>query len=113
LKVRGDIRGGQGSVTERIIGEALRWPGVYCAKGHFGSVELRVGRRELGHLHADAVADVPLPSELMDQRLKDGVGVDNERQHDSGWVAVALETEEDVQDALALLRGNYERAQAE
>jgi RNA polymerase sigma factor (sigma-70 family) len=81
----------EGSVAERIISEALSWPGVSRGEGHFGSVVLRLGSRELGHLHGDAVADVP-------------TGRD-----DACWVAVALETEEGIQRALALLRSNYER----
>jgi RNA polymerase sigma factor (sigma-70 family) len=105
----GEAPGRQGSGIERIISEALSWPGVYRAKGHFGSVELRVGERELGHLHGDAVADVPIPSELQDQPVRDQAALEHEPQHDSDWVTVALETEEGVQRALALLRANYER----
>jgi len=86
----------EGSVADRIINEALSWPGVSRAQGHFGSVVLRVGSRELGHLHGDAVADVPLAPE-------------HQRRHDPEWVAIPLDTEERVQQALALLRGNYER----
>ena len=103
------VRGRQGSVAERIITEALSWPGVYRASGRFGSVVLRVGRRELGHLHGDAVADVPLAPRLRDRVVKDGVAPEHQSRHDSGWVTVPLETEEGVQQALALLRGNYER----
>jgi hypothetical protein len=60
-------------------------------QGPVGSVVLRAGRRELGHLHGDAVVDVPLAAE-----------------RDSDWVTVQLATEDGVQQALALLRGNYE-----
>jgi RNA polymerase sigma factor (sigma-70 family) len=105
----GFVRGRRGSVAERITSEALSWPGVYSATGHFGSVVLRLGRRELGHLHGDAVADVPLPPTARDQVVKDGPAL----ERDSGWVTVPLETEEGVQQALALLRGNYQRGQAE
>jgi RNA polymerase sigma factor (sigma-70 family) len=88
------LRTRQGSFGERIISEALSWPGVGRETGDFGSVVLRLGPRELGHLHGDAVADVPI------------------ERDDPGWVAVPLETEEDVQRALALLRANYQREQA-
>jgi Family of unknown function (DUF5519) len=98
----------QGSVAERIVGEALNWPGVYRAKGHFGSVVLRVGRRELGHLHGGAVADVPVAPPLGDQVVKEGPALERE----PGWVSVPLETEEGIQQALALLRANYERRRA-
>jgi RNA polymerase sigma factor (sigma-70 family) len=103
------VRGRQGSVAERIITEALSWPGVHRAKGHLGSVVLRVGQRELGHLHGDAVADVPLAPWMRDQLTKDTTPEGLQPRHDSGWITVPLETEEAVQQALALLRGNYER----
>jgi hypothetical protein len=106
------LRVRQGSAAERIISEALSWPGVSRAKGQLGSVMLRVGRRELGHLHGDAVADVPLPRKMQDQLVKDGSELEHQSRLDSGWVTVPLETEEGVQHALVLLRGNYERGQA-
>jgi len=111
LSVLRFVRARQGSVAERIIGEALSWQGVDRARGEFGAVVLRLGARELGHLHGDAVADVPLPPGLVDQLVHGGTA-EYECQHDSGWVAIQLETEEGVQQALALLRGNYERALA-
>jgi Family of unknown function (DUF5519) len=101
----GFLRGRAGSVAERIITEALSWPGVYHVQGEFGSVVLRLGRRELGHLHGDAMAAVPIPPKLRDQLINDRVALERE----PGWVSVPLETEEGVQQALALLRGNYER----
>ncbi len=106
------LRGRQGSVAERIISETLSWPGVHREKGEFGSVVLRLGRRELGHLHGDAAADVPLPPKLQDHLVKDETALEHQWRHDSGWVSLPLETEEGVQKALALLRANYERGQA-
>ena len=103
------FRGREGPIAERIITEALDWPGVWRAKGHLGSVVLRVGRRELGHLHGDVVADVPLSPEPQDQLVKDGVALEDQQPHESGWIKISLETEEGVQQALALLRANYER----
>jgi RNA polymerase sigma factor (sigma-70 family) len=104
------LSGRQGSVGERIITEALSWPGVDRAKGDFGAVVLRVGRRELGHLHGDAVVDVPLPPKLVDQPE---AAPELERRDEPGWIAVPLESEEAVQHALALLRANYERGKAQ
>ena len=104
----GNVRGRQGSIAERIINEALSWPGVHRQTGHFGSVKLRAGRRELGHLHGDAVADIPLPPELRDQAVEEGVAL----ERDPGWVTVPLDVEDGIPHALALLRANYEREQA-
>jgi Family of unknown function (DUF5519) len=100
----------EGAGADRIISEALSWPGVDSATGEFGSVVFRVGRRELGHLHGDAVADLPLAPELQDHLVEDSVALGQQRPHDPGWVTVPLGTEDGVQRALALLRANYERA---
>jgi RNA polymerase sigma factor (sigma-70 family) len=105
----GYLRGSPGSAADRITSEALSWPGVDRARGEFGSMVFRVGRRELGHLHGDAVADVPIPPNLRDQLVKDGLAL----ERDADWVTVPLETEEGVEQALALLRRNYERGQAD
>jgi hypothetical protein len=104
------VRTRRGSAAERIITEALSWPGVHRAKGQFGSVELRFGEHELGHLHGDAVADVPLPPELQDQLVNEAVAPEHQRRQAAGWATVTLETEAAVQEALRLLRSNYERA---
>jgi hypothetical protein len=75
LNLLSTILGGQGPVAERIISEALTWPGVYREKGQFGSIVLRVAQRELGHLRGDAVVEVPLSPELQAQLVKDGVAL--------------------------------------
>jgi hypothetical protein len=110
LSLLGYLRVRQGSAAERVITEALSWPGVHRAEGQFGSVVLGVGRRELGHLHGEAVVDVPISAKLRDQLAKDAVAPQDQRRQDPGWATVPLETDEDVQHALALLRSNYERA---
>jgi RNA polymerase sigma-70 factor (ECF subfamily) len=103
LRPLDQVRGSQGSIAERIISEALSWPGVDRAEGHLGSVMLRVGGHELGHLHAGAVADVPLaPRPLGDEGAA-------HVPRDSDWVTVPLQTEEGASQALALLRANYEQ----
>jgi RNA polymerase sigma factor (sigma-70 family) len=102
------LRVRQGSVAERIISEALSWPGVYREEGHLGSVVLRVRGREVGHLHGDAVADVPLAPELRDHLVAGEATHEDQWQHESGWVRVLLETDEGAQQARALLRVSYE-----
>jgi len=106
------LRAREGSVAERVIAEALSWPGVYRETGQLGAVALRLGRHELGHLHGDAVTDVPLEPPLQHQLIKDGVLQDHELERDSGWATIPIETDEGVRKALALLRVNYEHARA-
>jgi hypothetical protein len=96
---------------ERIVFEVSSWRGVTTAPHRFGGVELRLGRRELGHLHGDRFADLPFPRRVRDEL----VAAERARPHhvlpDSGWVTVPIVAEE-VEPVIELFRLAYERASA-
>jgi hypothetical protein len=95
----------------RIEREVAGWEGVTVAPHRFGGVEFRLGRRELGHLHGDALADLPFPRRIADMLVVTGRA---ERHHvlpDSGWVTKRIRTGEDVDETIELFRLAYERAQ--
>ena len=50
-----------GLVRERIEREVGSWDGVTVSPHRYGGIEFRRGRRELGHLHGDRLADLPFP----------------------------------------------------
>lgn len=58
--------------SDVIIEEVTSWPGVEIGEGNFGSVLFRVGRRELGHLHGDTLADLPFTRALRDELIARG-----------------------------------------
>jgi hypothetical protein len=93
-----------------IIDEVTSWPGVETATGNFGSVVLRVGKRELGHLHGDRLADIPFTRTIRDELLAKGEIVPHRPLPDSGWGSRHIRTEADVRAVIALLRMQYERA---
>jgi Luciferase len=94
---------------EEVVGS---WDGV-TAEGHrFGGIEFRVGKRELGHLHKDHLADFPFTMKLRDDLIEAG-RVD--RHHvlpETGWASRRIRDENDVADVIALFRLQYERATA-
>jgi hypothetical protein len=97
--------------AEHIQTELQGWPGVEAGHGRFGSVRFTLGRRELGHVHGDEIADLPLRHEIADVLIAAG----RARPHrwtrpGSGWVTVELRSEEDVKEAIELMRSTYERA---
>ena len=97
--------------SDRIEQEVAGWDGVTVAPHRFGGVEFRLGRRELGHLHGDALADLPFPRRIADMLVETGRA---ERHHvlpDSGWVTKRIRTGEDVEETIELFRLAYERAQ--
>lgn len=51
----------------RIAAAVMAWPGVERAPNRFGGIEFRLGKRELGHLHGDALVDLPFPHKVRDE----------------------------------------------
>jgi hypothetical protein len=102
----------QPSRARRITDEVLSWAGTTAAPHRFGGVELRLGRREIGHLHGDEVADVPFPRRVRDRLVADGRAAAHHWLPDSGWVTFRMTRDEDVPQALELLRLSYDRALA-
>jgi hypothetical protein len=97
--------------TAEQIGEAVRsWPGVDAAPHRFGGIEFRLGRRELGHLHGDRIADLPFPRRVRDQLVADGRARPHHVLPDSGWITVSIRSPEEADRAIALFRMAYERA---
>jgi hypothetical protein len=98
---------------ERITAEVTSWPGVETGTGERGEFSIRLGRRELGHLHGDHALHIGFPKdvwhELHDQGRIDYHPVFPGRP---GYASRRIAGEEDVRDAIALLRLNYDRAVA-
>jgi len=91
--------------------EVLNWPGVTSEPGRFGAVAFRYGKREIGHIHRDRVADLPLTAEMREDIISRG----RARPHRAGvkgYISYPLEEQEDVSEVLEILGRNYERAKA-
>jgi luciferase-like monooxygenase len=96
---------------QEVIDAAMAWPGVSSHPHRFGGVELRLGGRQLGHLHGDEIADIPLPRSLRDELVAQGRVRTHRWRPDSGWVTVDLDGEAGRAEAIRLLRVGYDRAQ--
>ena len=99
-------------ISETIERELLSWPDVTVGQHRFGGREFRIGKREIGHLHGIAVADLPFPRAIRDELVSSGKDSPPHHVPDSGWISFHLHGEEDVPFALALFRRNYERIHA-
>jgi hypothetical protein len=100
----------QASASRRITEEVTSWPGVTAGLGSRGEFGFRVGGREIGHLHGDHAAHFGFPkkvwAELFEQGRIDYHPVFPGRP---GFGSRRIETAEDVDDVIALIRLNYER----
>jgi hypothetical protein len=98
------------SAHDEIRAEVLGWDGVTEHPHRFGGVEFRLGRRELGHLHSDRLADLPFRRSIRDMLVETGRAKPHHVLPDSGWVSKPICDEHDVGEAIALFRLSYERA---
>ena len=99
------------SARERISAAVESWAGVETGPGRFGSIRFTIGRRELGHLHGDEIADLPLRPETAQELIAAG----DAREHrytpeGSGWVTIELGSDDDADRVIALMRESYQRA---
>ena len=94
----------------RIEREVAGWEGVTVHPHRFGGVEFRLGRRELGHLHGDRLADLPFKRTIRDMLVETGRARAHHVLPDSGWISKRIRTDEDVAEVIELFRLSYERA---
>jgi hypothetical protein len=95
--------------SERIREVVGSWPNVTVTPHRFGGVEYRVGRRELGHIHGDRLADLPFPVRIRDELVAEHRAEPHHIMPESGWVSYWMRTDDDAAGAIELFRLNYER----
>lgn len=99
------------STAEQITAAVQSWPGVEAAPHRFGGVEFRVGRRELGHLHGNRIADLPFPRRVRDELIAEGRARPHHVLPNSGWITVSIRSDDEAAQAIGLFRMAYQRAQ--
>ena len=95
---------------EQITKVVLGWEGVTAQPHRFGGTEYRLGRRELGHIHADYMLDIPFPKKVRDEVVAVGHALPHHLLPETGWVSFYIRVPVDIQAAIALLRQSFELA---
>jgi len=97
--------------AQRITEEVTSWPGVEAGPGRRGEFAFRVGRREIGHLHGDRAAHFSFPKQTWAELHEAGRITDHPVfPGREGPASRAIRSATDVDDVIALMRLNYERA---
>jgi len=96
--------------SKQITAEVTSWPGVTAGPGRRGESAFRLGRRELGHLHGDRAAHFAFPKDVWAELRRQERIVHHPVFPDAiGPAARAIESQDDVQEVIALMRLNYDR----
>ena len=99
--------------SERITGEVTAWQGVEAGPGSRGELAFKVGSREIGHLHGDYAAHFGFPKQVWRELFEQGrIDYHPVFPGRPGFGARRIETDDDVNDVIALMRLNYERVVA-
>jgi hypothetical protein len=98
----------------KTAGELIRetvsaWPGVTVLPHRFGGTEYLYGKKEMGHVHGDRLADLPLPRRIRDQVIAGGLAKPHHILPETGWVSVWMDRLEDAGGVIELFRMQYER----
>jgi len=97
------------AAREAVCAAVASWEGVTTHDHRFGGLELRLGRRELGHLH-ETIADLPFPRGVRDTLVAEGRARPHHVLPQSGWVTVSMRTASEIANVIELFRRNYDRA---
>lgn len=98
------------SASKQIIETLLTWDGVEAHPHRFGGTEFRIGRREIGHIHGDHLVDIPFPKRVRDEIVANGLAEPHHILPETGWISFYLRKEDDIENAIGLLRRSYDIA---
>jgi hypothetical protein len=88
--------------------EVLSWQNTSISIHKFGGVQFNGSHRELGHIHGNGLLDVSLSRARKAALMERYPIKDHHVFKNSGWVSFLIQTEEDKQIAISLLRNAYE-----
>jgi Family of unknown function (DUF5519) len=93
---------------ERLHAALSGWPGITTRAGRFGSVLYELEGREVGHVHGESHADLPMPLPLRHALVAEGRARAHHFLPNSGWVTVPLNGGQAVDGVLEVFRLNYD-----
>jgi len=98
------------TASEQITDTVTAWPGVEAGYGKRGEWSFRVRGHEVGHLHGDHAAHFAFGKELGMSLRERGMVVDHPVfPGKNAMAARRIDTQEDVDEVIELMRINYDR----
>lgn len=95
---------------EKINRAMMECEGVMAGEHRFGGTEYKLGKSEIGHVHGNHLVDIPFPMKIRNEVIEKGEALPHHVLPESWWVSVYLKNEEDVKNAISLLKRSYDIA---
>lgn len=95
--------------VEDLVDRVSLWAGVSVHPHRFGGREFQFGKAEIGHVHPGGIVDVPFPRVIRDALLEEHLAEQHHWVPNSGWISFRVRHEDDLGNALWLLRLSYLR----
>jgi Family of unknown function (DUF5519) len=84
------------------------WPGVKVdSHDRGGGREFTLDGREIGHIHRGKLVDIPFTKRIRTVLIEENRAEKHHVMPDSGWVSYRIQSNEDIEGALWLLRVAY------
>jgi hypothetical protein len=97
------------TASRTIVDAVSAWEGVTTGWGDRGELSLRLGKREIGHLHGDHAAHFLFPRGTAEQlRAAGRIGPHPAFPDHPKLAARRIESQADVDDVIALMRISYD-----
>ena len=93
----------------RLEEQVSGWPSISIHPHRFGGKEFLFGSAEVGHVHTGGIVDIPFPRSIRDALLAEGLAEEHHWVPNSGWITFRVRSEDDLKDALWLMRLSYLR----
>jgi hypothetical protein len=97
----------QREFVRHIVDTVSSWDGIETAPHRFGGIEFRLGAVEVGHIHSNAMVDIPFTVRLRERLVAGSEAGLHHLLPDTGWITFYVRTETDVAQALRLYRLSY------
>ena len=97
------------TASEQIRETVGSWPGVTSVPHRFGGTEYLCGKKEMGHVHGDRLADLPMPRRLHDELIASGRAQPHHILPETGWISVWIEGQDDIASVIELFRLQFDR----
>src|SRR6266496_2426559 len=92
------------SAMEALEAAALQLPGMELRVHRFGGVEFTIAGRELGHLHGNGLLDVRVDCDSARALVNAGRAEPHHVLGQSAWISFWVQSMEDVQSGVDLLK---------